>query len=97
MFVASDAPKYIRGLTACAILYCIEFCSMASWRFYCKPTSFVYYIVILTFLSDIWENRRRAKLIRQQGISEEESERLGKLNAEVNMTDRENIHFKYKY
>lgn len=37
MFVASDAPKYIRGLTACAVLYCIEFCSMAAWRFYCKP------------------------------------------------------------
>lgn len=36
MFVASDAPKYIKGLTACAVLYCVEFCSMASWRFYCK-------------------------------------------------------------
>ncbi|KAF4968679.1 hypothetical protein FSARC_3965 [Fusarium sarcochroum] len=80
MFVASDAPKYIRGLTACAILYCVEFCSMASWRFYY-----------------IWENRRRAKIIREQGTSEEESERLGKLNAEADMTDRENIHFKYKY
>ncbi|KAF5558709.1 major facilitator superfamily transporter [Fusarium phyllophilum] len=33
MFVASDAPRYIRGLTACAILYCVEFLSMASWRF----------------------------------------------------------------
>ncbi|EXA35910.1 related to DAL5-Allantoate and ureidosuccinate permease [Fusarium oxysporum] len=80
MFVASDAPKYIRGLTACAILYCVEFLSMASWRFYY-----------------IWENRRRAKMIREQGISEEESERLGRLNAEADMTDWENIHFKYKY
>ncbi|KAF4921619.1 putative transporter [Colletotrichum viniferum] len=80
MFVASDAPKYIRGLTACAVLYCVEFCSMGAWRFYY-----------------IWENRRRAKLIREQGLSEEESERLGKLNAEADMTDRENIHFKYKY
>ncbi|KAF5659040.1 major facilitator superfamily transporter [Fusarium circinatum] len=80
MFVASDAPRYIRGLTACAILYCVEFLSMASWRFYY-----------------IWENRRRAKMIREQGISEEESERLGRLNAEADMTDRENIHFKYKY
>ncbi|KAF5597496.1 major facilitator superfamily transporter [Fusarium subglutinans] len=79
MFVASDAPRYIRGLTACAILYCVEFLSMASWRFYY-----------------IWENRRRAKMIREQGISEEESERLGRLNAEADMTDRENIHFKYK-
>ncbi|KAH7376881.1 major facilitator superfamily domain-containing protein [Plectosphaerella cucumerina] len=80
MFVVSDAPKYIRGITACAILYCVEFCCMATWRFYY-----------------IWENRRRAKMIREQGISEEESERLGKLNAEKDMTDRENIHFKYKY
>lgn len=46
---------------------------------------------------DIWENRRRAKVIQEQGISEEESERLGKLNAEADMTDRENIHFRYKY
>ncbi|KAF4496250.1 major facilitator superfamily transporter [Fusarium agapanthi] len=46
---------------------------------------------------NIWENRRRAKMIREQGISEEESERLGRLNAEGDMTDRENIHFKYKY
>ncbi|KAF9883409.1 hypothetical protein FE257_003492 [Aspergillus nanangensis] len=80
MFVASDAPKYIKGLTACAVLYCVEFCSMASWRFYY-----------------IWENGRRAKAIREQGISEEESLRLGKANAEADMTDRENIHFKYKY
>ncbi|KAF4464782.1 major facilitator superfamily transporter [Fusarium albosuccineum] len=80
MFVASDAPRYIRGLTACAVLYCVEFCSMATWRFYY-----------------IWENRRRAKMIQEQGITEEESERLGKANAEADMTDRENIHFKYKY
>lgn len=46
---------------------------------------------------DIWENRRRAKMIREQGISEEESERLGRLNAEADMTDWENIHFKHKY
>ena len=36
MFVPSDAPKYVRGITACAILYCVEFCCMGSWRFYCK-------------------------------------------------------------
>ncbi|KAJ0332860.1 hypothetical protein COL5a_001587 [Colletotrichum fioriniae] len=80
MFVASDAPKYIRGLTACAVLYCVEFCSMATWRFYY-----------------IWENKRRDKVVNEQGISKEESERLGKLNAEADMTDRENIHFRYKY
>ena len=36
MFVASDAPRYIRGITACGVLYCVEFMCMASWRFYCK-------------------------------------------------------------
>lgn len=48
-------------------------------------------------LTDIWENRRRAKIVEEQGITAEESERLGKLNAEQDMTDRENIHFRYKY
>ncbi|KAH7311398.1 major facilitator superfamily domain-containing protein [Stachybotrys elegans] len=80
MFVASDAPRYIRGITACGVLYCVEFCCMGIWRFYY-----------------VWENRRRAKLISEQGISKEESERLGKLNAEKDMTDRENIHFKYSF
>ncbi|KAI3318913.1 MFS general substrate transporter [Xylariaceae sp. AK1471] len=45
----------------------------------------------------IWENRRRAKIIQEMGISPEESERLGKLNAEADMTDQENIHFKYQF
>lgn len=36
MFVASDAPKYVRGITACAVLYLVEFCSMGMWRFYCE-------------------------------------------------------------
>ncbi|KAI0204337.1 MFS general substrate transporter [Astrocystis sublimbata] len=44
----------------------------------------------------IYENRRRAKLIEAMGITPEESERLGKLNAELDMTDQENIHFKYQ-
>ncbi|KAL4933765.1 major facilitator superfamily domain-containing protein [Aspergillus undulatus] len=46
---------------------------------------------------NIWENKRRAKLVAQMGIDEEESERLGKMNAEADMTDRENVHFWYKY
>ncbi|KXJ90351.1 major facilitator superfamily domain-containing protein [Microdochium bolleyi] len=80
MFVASDAPKYLRGLTACGVLYCVEFTCIACWRFYY-----------------VWENKRRAKIIAERGISEEEALRLGKLNAEADMTDRENIFFKYQY
>jgi ACS family allantoate permease-like MFS transporter len=30
-------------------------------------------------------------------MTEEESDRQGKLNAEADMTDFENIHFKYQY
>jgi hypothetical protein len=76
---------------------------MASWRFYCKdlpPVNDKHRNPISRFLqnaADVWENRRLAKIIREQGIPEEESERLGKLNAEADMTDRENIHFKYQY
>ncbi|KAI0466297.1 MFS general substrate transporter [Xylaria cf. heliscus] len=44
-----------------------------------------------------WENSRRSRIIRDMGISLEESERLGKLNAEADMTDQENIHFKYQF
>lgn len=48
-------------------------------------------------IEDVWENKRRAKIIAERGISEEEVVRLGKLNAEADMTDRENIFFKYQY
>lgn len=70
---------------------------MGTWRAYCEYLETAPVRSRLTQLLDMWENRRRAKLIREQGISEEESLRLGKENAEADMTDRENIHFKYKY
>lgn len=95
MFVASDAPRYIKGLTACAVLYCVEFLSMATWRFYCRSLSTLQTLVLTR--TDIWQNKKRAQLIAEMGISQEESARLGQLNAEADMTDRENIHFKYKY
>ncbi|KAL4738450.1 major facilitator superfamily transporter [Aspergillus similis] len=80
MMVPSDAPKYTRGITACGVLYVVEFCSMGAWRFYY-----------------IWENRRRDKLVAEMGLSEEECERAGRVNAEKDMTDRENVFFRYKY
>jgi hypothetical protein len=36
MFIPSDAPKYVKGITACAVLYIMEFCAMGAWRFYCE-------------------------------------------------------------
>lgn len=103
MLVPSDAPKYLRGLTACGAMYVLEFISIVCWRLYCTysiPSSFVAPFWVSTVhdtnnLSDVWENRRRAKIIAERGISAEEAERLGKLNAEADMTDRENIFFKY--
>lgn len=80
MMQASDAPKYIKGITACACLYGVEFICMGCWRYYY-----------------IWENRRRDKIIAAKGISEEEREKRGKVNAEADMTDRENIYFRYSY
>ncbi|KAI1264399.1 MFS general substrate transporter [Xylariaceae sp. FL1019] len=43
----------------------------------------------------VWQNNRRDKLVAGMGISPEESQRLGKINAENDMTDQENIHFRY--
>ncbi|KAL5048092.1 hypothetical protein BDW71DRAFT_213841 [Aspergillus fruticulosus] len=80
MMVPSDAPKYTSGITACGVLYVVEFCSMGTWR--------LYYI---------WENRRRDKIVAEMGLSEEECERAGRANAENDMTDRENVFFRYKY
>lgn len=44
---------------------------------------------------DQWQNKRRAALIEEMGFTEEESAHQGRLNAESDMTDTENIHFKY--
>tara|TARA_B100001146_G_C15836582_1_gene287332 strand:- start:294 stop:452 length:159 start_codon:yes stop_codon:yes gene_type:complete len=47
-------------------------------------------------ISDVWQNKRRAKKIAEMGISPEESARIGAMNAEADMTDFDNIHFKYQ-
>lgn len=31
---ANDAPKYLKGLTACAIIMMVNVCVMAGWGFY---------------------------------------------------------------
>ncbi|KAJ4203428.1 hypothetical protein FSOLCH5_007733 [Fusarium solani] len=43
----------------------------------------------------VWQNRRRDKAVEEMGMTKEEAERQGRLNAESDMTDYENIHFRY--
>ncbi|RDW84269.1 hypothetical protein BP6252_01859 [Coleophoma cylindrospora] len=80
VFQAKDAPRYIPGLTVCAIMFGVEFVLMGLWR--------TYYM---------WQNKRRERFIAQLGATAEEHVRQGYLNAEADMTDFENIYFKYKY
>ena len=61
MFVASDAPRYIKGLTACAVLYCVEFLSMATWRFYCRLPLMLNSLVLTRKMSGRIKWRRKKK------------------------------------
>lgn len=110
VFQAKDAPTYIPAIVVCATMYGVEFVSMVAWRFYCKGPSQVSaalecraFVIhpptcdrdILTTSVDQRENKKRAALIAEMGLTEEESAHQGRLNAESDMTDVENIHFKY--
>lgn len=44
---------------------------------------------------DITENKRRAKIVKEMGMTLEESAQQGRINGESDMTDRQNIHFRY--
>lgn len=44
---------------------------------------------------DIMENKRRAKIVKEMGMTLDESAQQGKFNGESDMTDRQNIHFRY--
>ncbi|KAM0449350.1 hypothetical protein ACHAPV_008806 [Trichoderma viride] len=43
----------------------------------------------------IMENKRRARIVKAMGMTLEESAQQGKINGESDMTDRQNIHFRY--
>ncbi|KAJ4864448.1 major facilitator superfamily domain-containing protein [Trichoderma breve] len=59
----------------------------------------MYGVVIALFIAwrfyYIMENKRRAKTIKEMGMTPEQSAHQGKINGESDMTDRQNIHFKY--
>ena len=78
VFQAKDAPRYIRAIVICSVMYGLEFVLMVAWR--------AYYM---------WQNRRRDKMVAALGLSPAEAIHQGRLNAESDMTDYENIHFRY--
>ncbi|KAF3077069.1 hypothetical protein CFAM422_000866 [Trichoderma lentiforme] len=59
----------------------------------------MYGVVIALFIAwrfyYIMENKRRAKIIKEMGMTPEQSAHQGKINGESDMTDRQNIHFIY--
>jgi len=99
---AKDAPRYITGITVCASMYGLEFLSMGLWRTYCKfennSKSYCVSACItdLHILLDLWQNKKRARIIAESGISEEDAMIQGRINAEADMTDFDNIYFKYQ-
>lgn len=77
-FLPSDAPKYHRGLTGCAICLIASTFLTAGWWWYYS-----------------WENKRRAKHLAAQGVSEEERKHRAQVNGELDLTDLENKEFVY--
>jgi len=53
-------------------------------------------ITDLHILLDLWQNKKRARIIAESGISEEDAMIQGRINAEADMTDFDNIYFKYQ-
>lgn len=80
MFVASDAPKYLKGLTGTACVMMVNVVLMVVWV--------VYYI---------FENRRRDRAFEASGVTVEEMEYQCRLAGETDMTDRQNVHFRYTF
>lgn len=99
LFQAKDAPTYIHGLTACGVLFGVEFILMGIWRTYCKSwySLHSHHCHKTNSKIDIWQNKKRAKKIIELGLSEEETARQGHMNAETDMTDTDNIFFTYSY
>ena len=52
-------------------------------------------VIVLWRLWYMRENKRRDHLVAESGISAEEIARCGRVNGEQDMTDLENVHFRY--
>lgn len=64
----------------------------------CAAVMLVNVLLMLCWLGYyIWENRRRERAFLASGLTMEEREYQSKLAGETDMTDRENVHFRYTY
>jgi MFS transporter, ACS family, allantoate permease len=45
--------------------------------------------------TDVQQNKKRDQMERDLGMSADEAKHQGRINAECDMTDVENIHFRY--
>ncbi|SMR47252.1 unnamed protein product [Zymoseptoria tritici ST99CH_3D1] len=61
----------------------------------CACFGIQFVLVIAWRLYYVWQNKRRDRAAAASGISKEEQERLGQEMGERNMTDLENVHFRY--
>lgn len=59
LFQASDAPRYIKGLTACAVLFGVEALMMFAWRTHCEFGALLHHAFSLSsFCTDMLLRRR---------------------------------------
>lgn len=83
-------------------MYGVEFALMGAWCSYCEssflPTkSTVRQAILMRRFTDIFTNRRRAKLVAAMGLTAEQEEDQGRINAESDMPDSLNVFFRYDF
>ncbi|WVQ85116.1 hypothetical protein IAT38_007281 [Cryptococcus sp. DSM 104549] len=54
-----------------------------------------FFVIIGWRMWYVYQNKRRDRMVAEMGMTKEESEHQGKLNAEADMSDWTNIHFRY--
>lgn len=89
--------QYIPAIVVCSVMYGLQFIILSIWRLYCKTSSGFHTLGSspTNLMIDIRQNQKRDRLVRELGMSVTEAEHQGRLNAESDMTDVENVHFRY--
>ncbi|RSH86472.1 uncharacterized protein EHS24_004728 [Apiotrichum porosum] len=78
IFRPSDAPRYLKGLTGCAIAMAVCMVVVGAWWSYYEYT-----------------NRKRDRDFVTSGLTKEEQDYQRKLAGETDLTDIQNVHFRY--